>query len=118
MPLAYALVVVTSLCGAALATYLLGQTWEYLRQSLGSLSAAQRRQFVKAQVATWGSMLIAAGFITAAYQWGSSDGSSRTGAAIAIGAFVIVIIAIFLGFGMAFRWEARRDRESHVVKPE
>lgn len=32
MPLAYALVVVTSLCGAALATYLLGQTWEYLRQ--------------------------------------------------------------------------------------
>lgn len=65
-----------------------------------------------------GSMLIAVGFITAAYQWGSSDGSSRTGAAIAIGAFVIAIIAIFLGFGMAFRWEARRDRESHVVKPE
>ncbi len=113
----YLLLVVTSLCGAAVTTYLLVQSLKYLRQSLGSLTPAARRQSAWMLLRTWGSMLVAAVIITVAYKWGAANWGTRVGAAIAICAFAAVMIAAFVIFGVMLRREARQAVERQTVGP-
>jgi hypothetical protein len=113
----YLLLVLTSLCGAAVTTYLLLQSLKYLKQSLGSLTPEARRRSAWMLLRTWGSMLVAAVLITVAYRWGAANWGTRVGAAIAICAFAAVLIATFVIFGVMLQGEARQAVERKTAGP-
>jgi hypothetical protein len=115
MPWGYILLAFTSLCGVAFTAYLLIESLTYVRRGWGSLTSGQRRRALWMQAGVWGLMLVAAGVITAAYKWGSATWSTRAGAAVAIGAFVLLMVAVFVGLGLQVRREARQDRERHAA---
>ena len=60
-------------------------------------------------------MLLAAAAIYGAYKWGAAQWDSRTGAALAIGTFVIVMVAFFIAMVFVARRDARLDRERRAA---
>ena len=94
MWIADVLVIVTSVCGSALALFLIKEEWRMwgeTRQQTRELSPEVRRRHRRTAVLTLGGMVIAAGLIWGAYEWGSHAWSTKSGAALAIAAFVLVM---------------------------
>jgi uncharacterized membrane protein YcjF (UPF0283 family) len=102
-----------SICGFSIAVFLMVQGWKAMREKrlqAESLTPEQRRENWRAALGTIGGLLVGAAVIYAAYQWGESEWGSRAGAAMAIGAFMIVIICLFAALAMLGVRDARRDR--------
>jgi hypothetical protein len=100
-------------CGAALSVLVAGQAWKANRQSrqqFRELPPGVRRSTVRAGVGTVIGMVAAAGLIYGAYELGSASGDSRTGAAFAIGAFVVAAVIFFAVVVMLGRREADSGR--------
>jgi hypothetical protein len=56
-------------------------------------------------------MVLSAALVFGAYEWGRVEWGARTGAALAIGSFVMAAIAWFTWLAVLVRRDARRDRE-------
>jgi len=94
MWIANILVFFTLICGGAFALFLIKEEWRMFgeaRRQIRELSPEVRRQNSRNAILTLLGMLLAAGLIFGTYEWGAHTWTSKTGAALAIAAFVLVM---------------------------
>jgi hypothetical protein len=88
------LVIFTLVCGGALSLFLIKEEWRMFgeaKRQVRQLPLEVRRQNIRNVVLAWVGILIAAGLIFGVYEWGAHEWSSKTGAALAIGVFVLAM---------------------------
>jgi hypothetical protein len=99
-----------TICGLAVGLFVLIHLWKAIfqtRREMGPVSPEGRR------TAIWTVAMVgvSAAFIFGAFRVGSNESGPRTGAALAIGAFMIAVIGFFAWVTVLGRRDARRDRE-------
>jgi Na+/proline symporter len=99
-----------TICGLAVGLFVVIQLWRAVfqtRREMGPIPPENRR------VAIWTLAVLGAfaALIFGAYRLGSNEWGTRTGAALAIGAFVIAVAGFFAWTIALGRRDARRDRE-------
>jgi hypothetical protein len=88
------LVFFTSICGIALALFLLRWEWKMFgqaRQRIRELPPEVRRANIRNSILAVVGMAVSAGLILVAYELGAHAWGTRTGAALAIAVFVVVM---------------------------
>jgi hypothetical protein len=88
------LVICTLICGGALSLFLIKEEWRMFgeaKRQIRNLPPEVRRQNIRNVILAWVGILVAAGLIFGVYEWGAHEWSSKTGAALAIGVFVLAM---------------------------
>jgi hypothetical protein len=88
------LVLFTLICGGALSLFLIKEEWRMFgeaKRQIRELPPEVRRQNIRNMILAWVGILVAAGLIFGVYGWGAHQWSSKSGAALAIGVFVLVM---------------------------
>jgi hypothetical protein len=110
--LADILVAFTSICGGALAIFLLTQEWKLLadaRKQIQELPPDVRRRNVLNVVRAFLGMLVTAGLIFGTYEWGAHTWTPRVGAAVAFLFFVMVMAVALTAMVVQASRESQRD---------
>jgi cytochrome c biogenesis protein CcdA len=105
-------------CGLGVTIFVVVQTGKATRQMLREMepiSSEQRRENWRVAFGTIAGMLLGTATVYGAYAWGDARWDSRTGAAMAIGAFVIVMVLLFLAVARLGIRDARRDCEQRSI---
>jgi hypothetical protein len=92
--IANVLVIFTLVCGGALSLFLIKQEWRMFGEAKRQgreLPPEVSRQNIRNAVLVSVGILVAAGLILGVYEWGAHEWSSTTGAALAIGVFVLAM---------------------------
>jgi hypothetical protein len=107
-----------AVCGMAVTLFVVIQLWKamfQMRRDMPQLSPEQRRENWWAGLGTIAGLVLASAAVYGAYKWGEAQWDSRTGAALAIGAFVIAVTVLFVVGIVLARRDASHDRERRAA---